>query len=143
VSDAQAAWLAEQQRQAEARAQTSAAATGKGTAGTAGTTSSPSTPAAADPPRTPTTGQGPSTNIQINPGVVSSDSRKPGQVNVSAVTSGVSGPVVVTIGSVSQTIGTGSGSFSGTITGLTAGSYPWSVSADGLVVSGPGMAVVP
>jgi hypothetical protein len=137
--DAQGAWVAEQERVAAAQAAAAAAAK----PATAKPSSSGGQQAAAAPPAASTPTQGGAREVSINPGSVSSSSLYPGQVSVSASTSGVSGPVVVTIGGVSQTIGTGSGSFSGVMTGLPAGTYSWSVAADGLVVNGPGKAVVP
>ncbi|TFH68118.1 Ig-like domain repeat protein [Cellulomonas sp. HD19AZ1] len=79
--------------------------------------------------------QAPSTERFIRPGRVSWDSGSPGTVTVSVTTGGVTGPVVVTIAGSSITVGVGSGTFSGTLTGLPAGSHTWTASVDGLVAT--------
>ncbi|MFB9957164.1 hypothetical protein [Cellulomonas denverensis] len=143
VRDAQAAWLAEQERAAAAAAAQAAARPTTPAAGGSRSPAQEQPPAANAAPPASTSGAGASTELWIRPGSVGCTTKDPYDFSVSATTGGVSGPVVVTIGGVSQTIGTGSGSFSGTLKGLPAGSYSWSVSADGLVVSGSKTVVVP
>jgi hypothetical protein len=72
---------------------------------------------------------------------VSSDGT-PGQVTVTATTSGVTGAVYATVAGVTLRMGTGSGSFSVTFTGLPAGSHAWSITADELTATGRGTATV-
>ncbi len=133
VRDAQAAWRAAQESTPDDTAPTAAPASEHTT------TSTPEEKATNTPTRTNTGTR----YSAIEPGAAWSDPRVPGAVSFQVTTIGVNGPVVVTVGSVSQTVGTGTGSFTATVTGVPSGTYPWSVSADDLVSTGSTLAVVP
>lgn len=145
VREAQAAWVAEQERAAAAEAAAAAAAaTADRAAARSGAQTPAQQPAAGAPAAAPaTSSDGAARELWIRPGSVGCTSAAPNDFSVSASTGGITGPVVVTIGGRSLQIGTGSGSFSGKFEGLPAGTYSWSVSADGLVVPGSKSVVVP
>ncbi len=149
VRQAQAAWLAEQERVAAAEAaQAAAAAAAAGSRGSANPSNAPAQPASGSAAQPQTSGgadAGAATPAaaqvtKIQPGRVEYGAD---YVNISAVVT-TNGPVAVTVTATisGRTVALsgpasvdGTATFSGSISGLAPGSYTWSVAANGLSTS--------
>ncbi|OJX97365.1 MAG: hypothetical protein BGO96_05385 [Micrococcales bacterium 73-15] len=140
--EAEAARIAQEQAEAEAAA--AAAARPSSTGSSNGQTSRPSSgtqgeaTGSSPAPSTPAPAGGRVTNIAVTN--VSASSSSPGNVSFTVVISAsgaVDASVQVSVGGRTATLGSGgAGTYSGTVTGVPAGSHSWTASAGGLSASG-------